>query len=94
MKDIVKNVPVATFYYAGTNEKPIKRTILVVSSDDTSITGIELRRGSRTISAAKNSIKTFLRKKIAKPSRDIPAGANEHTSLRRTTVLRALLEGI
>ena len=69
MNDLVRNQPVADFYYKGQSHKcPVRRRILVTMQDSTHMTGYELREGNITRDIDSAPIKTFLKSKIAKRS--------------------------
>lgn len=46
--DVVSNLPVARFWYKGNHSHPVRRTVLITQQDSESITGYELREGSKT----------------------------------------------
>ena len=64
--EIVKDVPVARFFYKGTHTHPVRRTVLVVEQNKKFISGYELREGNIVRVADKAPIKTYLRERIAK----------------------------
>lgn len=64
--NIVSNLPVARFWYKGNHSHPVRRTILVTTQDKDSITGYELREGSKTRPAKYAPVKTYSRAKIAR----------------------------
>jgi hypothetical protein len=66
--NIVPTLPVARFWYKGNHSHPVRRTILVTTQDKDSITGYELREGSKVRPAKYAPVKTFMRSKIAKTS--------------------------
>ena len=70
MKDLKHNLvrkPVARFYYKGSHKYyPVRRTVLIITSDNHHITGYEIREGSIVRKLAEAPIKTYLKKKIAK----------------------------
>ena len=63
---LVRNLPVARFYYTGSHSHPVRRTVLVVTATSRTITGYELREGSEVRNYTKAPIKSFRRAKIAK----------------------------
>lgn len=63
---VVKNLPVARFWYKGTHTHPVRRTILVTESTRNYISGYELRNGNIVRTVAKAPIKSYRRDKIAK----------------------------
>ena len=66
--EVVNSLPVARFWYKGNHSHPVRRTLLVTHQDDESITGYELREGSKIRPAKYAPVKTFMRNKIAKTS--------------------------
>ena len=66
--ELVRNQPVARFYYQGTHSHPIRRTVLVVEETDTHITGYEMRCGNevRDVGEARKTVRTYRKDKIAK----------------------------
>lgn len=64
--EIVKNMPVARFFYKGTHTHPVRRTILVIEQTREYIRGYELREGRTIRTAEKAPVKTYTRSKIAK----------------------------
>lgn len=61
----IKKEPVAKFYYKGHHSHPVRRTVIVIHSTSSSITGYELREGSTVRSLANAPIKTYKKAKIA-----------------------------
>lgn len=64
--DIVKNSPVARFFYKGSHTHPVRRTVLVIESNKDIIKGYELREGAIVRNAKDAPIKSYSRKDIAK----------------------------
>jgi hypothetical protein len=64
--EIVKNMPVARFWYKGTHTHPVRRTVLVVEQTKEFIRGYELREGRTIRTAGKAPVKTYRRDRIAK----------------------------
>ena len=62
---VVRNLPVARFYYKGHHSHPVRRTVLVTESNSNIITGYELREGSDIRPFTDAPIKSFSRGKIA-----------------------------
>ena len=86
--DLVRNLPVARFWYKGNHSHPVRRTVLVTTQNDEKIVGYELREGSRTRPAKFAPIKTYIRSKIAKTSNlrlDNPLRKNKTT---KSTLIR------
>lgn len=63
---LVNTHPVAKFYYKGGHSHPVQRTVLITESNDTSITGYEVRVGHVIRQPNAAPIKTYLKNKIAK----------------------------
>jgi hypothetical protein len=65
---IVRNLPVAKFYYQGTHSHPVRRTVLVIENTRDKIVGYELREGKtvRSLRELSKTIKTYNKDKIAK----------------------------
>jgi hypothetical protein len=64
-EELVRNLPVAKFYYKGTHSHPVRRTVLIFELDRNYITGYELREGNTVNDVDTAPIKTYLRSKIA-----------------------------
>ncbi len=62
----IENQPVARFFYQGDHTHPIRRTVLIITTTDKTITGFELREGSTAREFKNAPIKSYTRKKIAK----------------------------
>ena len=66
LNDLVRNLPVADFYYKGpSHSHPVRRRVLVTNITRNHVTGYELREGnlSRDIDSA--PIKTYRKDRIA-----------------------------
>jgi hypothetical protein len=63
--EVTRNQPVARFYYQGSHSHPVRRTILVIESTPTLLTGYELREGSVVREFRNAPIKSFRRESIA-----------------------------
>lgn len=97
MYNIVRNSPVAKFYYKGSHSHPIRRTILVISTTSKHIIGYEIREGSTTRLLKDAPVKTYLKSNIATLDK---LGACKHrrpgpniTSLKRSKLLEVIAEG-
>lgn len=64
--DIMKTMPVATFFYrGGAHSHPVRRTVLLISTNKNSITGYELRDGLKTRDfGEKTPIKSYRKDRI------------------------------
>lgn len=64
--DLVRNQPVAEFYYRGqSHDRPVRRRVLITSQDKTHLTGYELREGNYSRNIDDAPIKTYLKSRIA-----------------------------
>lgn len=65
--EIVKETPVAKFYYQGqSHTHPVRRTILVVEEHQDKLVGYELREGKEVRKGENAPIKTFRKDRIAR----------------------------
>jgi hypothetical protein len=66
---IVKNRPVAKFFYEGTSHThPVRRTVVLIESKPSYFRGFELREGSTIRTPGKAPIKSYTKKNIARIS--------------------------
>lgn len=92
LNELVRNQPVADFYYRGQSHKrPVRRRVLVIDQDRNHMTGYELREGNiyRTIDEA--PVKTYLKSKIATRKQcrtDSSARQVPYSQLHETTLVR------
>lgn len=63
---LVRNTPVARFWYKGTHTHPVRRTVLVIEQTREYIRGYEIREGRNIRTAAKAPVKTYRRERIAR----------------------------
>jgi hypothetical protein len=98
MYDIVKNSPIAKFYYKGNHSHPVRRTILIIESNKDFVTGYELREGSITRKLDVAPVKSYNRARIARWSQ---LGRNKHrvpgpnwSTLQRFNLLELVKTGI
>ena len=66
MYEIVRNTPVARFWYKGNHSHPVRRTVLVIEQTKEYIRGYELREGKNVRVASRAPVKTYRRDAIAK----------------------------
>ena len=99
--DVVKNQPVAKFYYQGNHSHPVRRTILITEETPKVIIGYVLRDGANTYPFAKAPIKSFSKDKIAKIKQcgrrlrsRLPQKAQSKTTYQRTDLLKLVQEGV
>jgi hypothetical protein len=95
--EVVRNIPVARFYYKGTHSHPVRRTVLIIESKPTYLRGYELREGSTVRNLSEAPVKSYKKAKIAKES---DLGANKHrkpgpavSTLQRMNLLDLLKSG-
>lgn len=86
--NLVPNLPVARFWYKGNHSHPVRRTVLVTTQDEESITGYELREGSKTRSAKYAPVKTYSRAKIAKTNNLRQDNPLRKKNSQKTTLVR------
>jgi len=65
MENIIRNLPVASFYYRGSHSHPVRRTVLLTEAGRDFYKGYEVRNGNETFDVTDAPIKTFLKDKIA-----------------------------
>ena len=65
-EEIVKELPVARFYYQGSHSHPVRRTVLVKESTKKYLKGYELREGATIRNLTNAPVKCYRRDKIAK----------------------------
>ena len=63
--EITRNKPVAKFYYQGTHSHPVRRTVLIISSNRNSFTGYELREGNIERDFDDSPVKSYTKSKVA-----------------------------
>ena len=96
---ITKNLPVARFYYKGNHSHPVKRTVLIIESNEKWFKGYELREGSETRSFAGAPVKTYSRSKVARLAncrfkKEVKKTELNKSTLRRTTLIDLITNGI
>lgn len=64
--NFVKNQPVARLFYKGDHSHPVRRTIVIIDSNNKTITGYELREGSIVRDFKNAPIKSYRKDRIAK----------------------------
>jgi hypothetical protein len=89
----IKNRPVARFFYKGDHTHPVRRTIIIIESKDTLLTGYELREGSITRNFKDAPIKSYSRNKIATVGQiDKRRKLRREANMRNTTLTRSYLK--
>ncbi len=63
---LVRSRPVARFYYKGSHSHPVKRTVLIIESNEDYIKGYEVREGKTTRKVANAPIKSYKKNRIAR----------------------------
>src|SRR4051812_11016792 len=90
--------PIARFYYKGNHSHPVRRTVLVIESGRSHITGWELREGNTTRELTDAPIKTYNRSKVASPKQlrkeNQLRRANAPTTYQRANLLDLLVLGV
>lgn len=95
LNDLVRNLPVADFYYKGpSHSHPVRRRVLVTNNTKKLVTGYELREGNiiRDIDSA--PIKSYRRDRIATRGQcrvDSTARKVPQSKLTETTFMRKSL---
>ena len=99
---IVRNMPVARFYYQGSHSHPVQRTVLVIENHKTYFVGHEMREANivRTkISQA--PIKSYTKSKIAKIGqcgrrlrKRIPQTMHTHSTYERRKLMDLVTRGV
>lgn len=99
---IVRNLPVARFYYQGSHSHPVRRTVLVTENQKGYIRGYELREGSIVRAATtKAPIKTYRKSRIAcigqcgrRLRNRVPKALHARTTYERVRLLDLVRSGI
>ena len=103
MKDykLVKNLPVAFFYYQGSHSHPVRRTVLVVTTTSRTITGFELRECNEVRNFTKAPVKSYRRGKIAKINqcgrrlrKRVDSRLLKKTTLKRVSLVDLVKKGV
>ena len=94
--ELVRNQPVADFYYKGPRHShPVRRRVVLVKITRTHVTGYELREGYLTRTIDDAPIKTYRRDRIATRKQcriDSKARKVPDTRLNETTLNRKSLQ--
>lgn len=102
--DILAANPAAKFFYRGTHEHPVRRTVLLTEETDTHLRGYELRSGRNTISLKeakrRGVIRTYRKSAIAKMGdycrlrerKDY--SCPQQSTLRRMELIQLIEEGV
>ena len=93
-RKIVSNLPVARFWYKGTHTHPVRRTVLVTSQNENTITGYELREGNTVRPESVAPVKTYTRNKIARTHSLRLDNPLRNTKKNRSTLVRRSLSDL
>jgi hypothetical protein len=63
--EIVRNQPVASFYYKGSHSRPVQRTVFITETDGNVFKGYEIREGNEVREVKDAPIKSFRKDWIA-----------------------------
>ena len=101
---LVRNQPIARFWYQGKHTHPVRRVVAVTDVTPTVITGYELREGNTVRNTLANApVKSFRRDRIAtvrqidarrKLRRTTPRTRQNDTTLVRENLTTLVTEGI
>jgi hypothetical protein len=101
---MVRNQPVAKFFYQGNHSHPVRRTVLIVENNPDIITGYELREGNVVRdNLEKAPIKSYNKSLIAQVKqldkrrvlrKETPKNRLNNTTLIRRSLDTLVLEGI
>lgn len=66
--ELVRNLPVARFYYQGSHSHPVRRTVLLIKNKTNAniLVGYELREGKNVRNLKNAPIKSYRRNEIAR----------------------------
>jgi hypothetical protein len=95
---IIRNKPVAQFWYKGTHSHPVKRTVLITEQTKDYFKGYEVREGTQLRDVEKAPIKSFSFEKVAtteqlRSDNPLRKGKNR-TTLTRMSVSQAEKAGL
>lgn len=98
---VVRNLPVAKFYYKGTHSRPVRRTVVVTESNSKYLKGYEIREGSAVRLLKGAPIKTFRKDRIAlikqcgtRMKNRIDESQHDNSTLNRMKIFDLLYEGV
>ena len=69
VSNIIRNKPVAKFWYKGSHSKPVRRTLVITELTRDTISGYEVREGRETRMLESSNFKTFTREKMVDMNR-------------------------
>lgn len=88
MQDIIRNKPVAKFYYRGSHSHPVRRTVLITETDGDIITGYEIREGNEIRAEETAPVKSFRVDRIATYAQLRTSNPSRNTKKKTTTLQR------
>ena len=101
---LVRNRPVARFFYRGKHTHPVRRTVLIVENNGKTFTGYELREGDMVRSTVdKAPVKSFRKDRIAaigeidkrrKLRQSTPKKRQDQTTFTRSDLTSLVTDGI
>lgn len=101
---LTRNQPVARFFYQGQRHThPVRRTVLVIESTPTLITGYEMREGATTRSFGQAPVKSYRKDRIANINeidsrrtlrKETPRSKQKDTTLTRSDLMSFVTDGI
>ena len=101
---LVRNMPVARFFYQGKHTHPVRRTVLIVENNGKTFTGYELREGTTVRTTLdKAPVKSFRKDRIAeirqidgrrKLRRETPQRKQAQTTFARSDLSSLVTDGI
>ena len=101
---LVRNQPVARFFYRGKHTHPVRRTVLIVENNGKIFTGYELREGTTVRSTVEKApVKSFRKDRIAaigeidkrrKLRQSTPKKRQDQTTLIRSALTSLVTDGI
>jgi hypothetical protein len=101
--ELVRNQPVARFYYQGTHTHPVRRTVLLIKNKTNSniLVGYELREGNKTRTLTNAPIKSFRRSDVStygdyarlRSSKTNKKRKKSETTLTRTNLMGLIRSG-
>jgi len=99
---LVRNLPVARFYYQGHHTHPVRRVVAITNETRTTFTGYELREGSE-LRTGDLPVKTFRKDRVAEIGqidkrrvlrRKTPKRNQTQTTLSRSNLQSLVIDGI
>jgi hypothetical protein len=99
--DLIKEMPVARFYYQGNHSHPVRRTILITEETPSVIIGYVLRDGANVYPFNKAPIKSFSKSKIARIKQcgrrlrtRTPKKSHSRSTYQRADLLNLVTKGV